>query len=100
MTSPKSMDELFWEQEFEGVIDWIERLEMVVKVQNYDEAKFYKIDHFNLTSKAKEWCKHIEPSLANWAALKVSMKQKYGVVDLEKIIVRLDVVKQKPRQWV
>jgi hypothetical protein len=45
---------------FENVIDYIERLEMVTKVQNYNEVKLFKIVHLNLRGKVKEWYKHIE----------------------------------------
>jgi hypothetical protein len=61
-------------KEFEDVIDWIERLEMVTKVQNYDEIKLFKIVHLNLKSKVKEWYKCIELVLIDWAALKATME--------------------------
>ncbi len=37
------------------MIDWIERLEMVTKVWNYDEVKLFKIARFNLRGKVREW---------------------------------------------
>ncbi len=48
MTSPKCMDKLFWKKNFEDVIDWIERLEMVIEIQNYNEIKLFKIVPLNL----------------------------------------------------
>jgi hypothetical protein len=33
---------------FEDVIDWIERLEMAIELQNYNEIKLFKIIHLNL----------------------------------------------------
>ncbi len=48
MTSPKCMDKLFWKKKFEDVIDWIERLEMVIEIQNYNEIKLFKIVPLNL----------------------------------------------------
>jgi hypothetical protein len=42
------MDKLFWKKKFEDVIDWIERLEMVIEIQNYNEIKLFKIVPLNL----------------------------------------------------
>jgi hypothetical protein len=42
------MDKLFWKKNFEDVIDWIERLEMVIEIQNYNEIKLFKIVPLNL----------------------------------------------------
>jgi hypothetical protein len=39
MTSPKGMDELFWGEKLEDVTNWVERLEIVAKVQGIDEQK-------------------------------------------------------------
>jgi hypothetical protein len=33
---------------FEDVIDWIEKLEMAIEIQNYNEIKLFKIAPFNL----------------------------------------------------
>jgi hypothetical protein len=65
-----------WEKNlnFENVIDWIERLEMVTKVQNYDEVILFKKIHLNLRGKVKEWYKCIELAPANWVALKATME--------------------------
>jgi len=43
MTSLKGMDELLWRKEFEDMIDWIERLDMVIEIWNYNEIKLFKI---------------------------------------------------------
>jgi nicotinamide mononucleotide adenylyltransferase len=93
------VDELFRVKEFEDVINWIERLEMATKVWNYDEAKLFKIAHFNLRGKVKEWYKHIELAYTNWVALKAAMEQKYGALDPKEIRVKFDAIKQEPRQW-
>jgi hypothetical protein len=37
------MDELLWRKEFEDMTDWIERLDMVIEVWNYNEIKLLKI---------------------------------------------------------
>jgi len=38
---------------FGDMIDWIERLEMAIEVQNYNEVKLFKIVHLNLRGKVK-----------------------------------------------
>lgn len=52
MTSPKGMDELFWGNDREDVFDQVERLQMAIEVQKYDE-KLFKIDRLNLCNKMK-----------------------------------------------
>jgi len=53
MTNPKGMDELFWGNDLEDVFDWVERLQMAVEVQEYDEEKLFKIARLNLCNKVK-----------------------------------------------
>jgi hypothetical protein len=65
MTSSKGMDELFWGREFEDVVDLVERLEMVAKMSNYDEIKFFKIACLSMRGKAKEWYKKLNPTLVS-----------------------------------
>jgi hypothetical protein len=48
MTSPKSMDELFWGNEFEDVHDWLKRMEMAAEVKGIDEQKLFKTRKLNL----------------------------------------------------
>jgi len=43
VTNLKGMDELLWRKEFEDMTDWIERLDMVIEVWNYNEIKLLKI---------------------------------------------------------
>ncbi len=69
---------------------------MATKVQNYDEVKLFKIVHLNLRGKVKEWYKCIELAPVNWATLKATMEQKYGVIDPKEIIMQLDIIKQEP----
>lgn len=65
MTNYKGMDELFWGREFEDVVDQVERLEMDVKVQHYDEIKLFKIACLNMRGKAKEWYKKFNSTLVD-----------------------------------
>ncbi len=53
LTNPKGMDELFWNKEFEDVLNWTKRLEMASKVQGYDEIKLFKIIRLNYEVKHK-----------------------------------------------
>jgi len=46
MTNPKGMDEFYLRKELKDVVDWVEsdwveRMELVVEVQNYDEVIFF-----------------------------------------------------------
>jgi hypothetical protein len=54
MTSLKGMDESFWGKDLEDVFDWVERLQMAVEVQEYDEEKLFKIVGLNLHNKTKD----------------------------------------------
>jgi hypothetical protein len=42
------MEELFWGQDHENVNDWVERLTMVVEVQDLNVDKLFKIAKLNL----------------------------------------------------
>jgi hypothetical protein len=85
MTSFKGMDKLFWVREFEDVVNWVERLEMVVEMRNYDEIKLFKIACLNMKGKIKEWYKKFNSTLVDWVELKTTMEQKHGIVNLEEI---------------
>ncbi len=60
MTSPQSMDELFWGKDHEDVNDWAEILTMAAKVQNLNVNKLFKIAKLNLRGRAKEWFKRLQ----------------------------------------
>jgi hypothetical protein len=53
------MDELFWGRDHEDVNDWVERLTMVVEVQDLKAYKFFKIAKLNLRGRAKEWFRRL-----------------------------------------
>ncbi len=63
MINPKGMDELFWGKDMEDVFDWVERLQIAIEVQKYEEEKLFKIAKFNLCDKAKDWYIRFNPSL-------------------------------------
>jgi len=53
MTNPQGMDELFWGRDHEDVSDWVERLNMAVKVHDLNADKLFKIAKLNLRGKAR-----------------------------------------------
>jgi hypothetical protein len=94
------MDELFWGRDHEDVNDWAERLTMAAEVRNLAPDKLFKIAKLNLWGRAKEWFRRLQPVLADWADLRTLMIQKYGNVDADDIRMRLDAVKQEPKERV
>ncbi len=54
----------------------------------------------NLRSKAKEWFKKLQPTPTNSAELKTLIVQKYGDVDVDDITMKLDAIKQEPKEKV
>jgi hypothetical protein len=93
MSSPQGMDELFWEQDYEDVSDWAERLTMAAEVRDLNADKLFKIAKFNLRGRAKEWFRRLQPAPADWAELRTLIVQKYGDVDADDISMKLDVIK-------
>ncbi len=100
MTSPQGMDELFWGREYENVSDWAERLTMAAEVRDLNVDKLFKIAKLNLRGRAKEWFKRLQPVLADWAELRTLIVQKYGDVDADDIKMKLDAIKQEPKERV
>jgi len=100
MTSPQGMDELFWGRDHEDVNDWAERLTMAAEVRNLNADKLFKIAKLNLRGQAKERFKRLQSVPTNWAELRTLIVQKYGNVDTDDIQVKLDAIKQEPKEWV
>jgi len=100
MTSPQGMDELFWGCDHEDVGDWAERLSMAVEVRDLNADKLFKIAKLNLRGRARKWFRKLQPAPANWIELRILILQKYGNVDDDDIRVKLDAIKQKPRERV
>jgi len=100
MTSPQGMDELFWGREYEDVNDWAERLTMATEVRNLNADKLFKIAKLNLRGRAKEWFRRLQPTPADWTELHNLIVQKYGNVDADDIRVKLDAIKQEPKERV
>jgi len=100
MTSPQGMDELFWGRDHEDVNDWAERLSMAAEVRDLNADKLFKIAKLNLRGRAREWFRRLESALADWLELKTLIVQKYGTMDADDIRVKLDAIKQEPRERV
>jgi hypothetical protein len=100
MTSPQGMDELFWGREYEDVSDWAERLTMAAEVRDLNADKLFKIAKLNLKGRAKEWFKRLQPAPADWAELRTLIVQKYGDVDADDIRMKINAIKQEPKERV
>jgi len=100
MTSLQGMDELFWGRDHEDVNDWAEQLTMAVEVRDLNGDKLFKIAKLNLRGRAKEWFKRLQLAPVDWAELKTLIVHKYGDVDADDIKMKLDAIKQKPRERV
>jgi hypothetical protein len=100
MTSSKGMDELLWGKDLEDMFDWVERLQMAAKVCEYDEEKFFEISKLNLRRKAKDWYMKLNLAPLDWHTLQIQMLAKYKVFDGEDLKVKMDIIKQEPRQQV
>ncbi len=100
MTSPRGMDELFWGRNHEDVNDWAERLTMANEVKVLNDDKLFKIAKLNLRGKTKEWFKKLNPPPIDWTNLHITIAEKFGDVDVDEIHVKLDAIKQEPKEWV
>jgi len=100
MTSPQGMDELFWGRDYEDVSDWAERLTMAAEVRDLNVDKLFKIAKLNLRGKAKEWFRRLQPAPSDWTKLRNLTVQKYGDVDADDIRMKLDAIKQEPKEKV
>jgi hypothetical protein len=94
------MDDLFWGREYEDVTDWAERLTMAAEVRDLPPDKLFKIAKLNLRGRAKEWFQKLQPAPTDWADLQTLMVQKYGNIDADDIRMKMDVIKQEPKERV
>jgi hypothetical protein len=94
------MDDLFWGREYEDVSDWAERLTMAAEVRDLNADKLFKIAKLNLKGKAKDWFRKLQPAPTDWLELRTFIIQNYGSVGDDDIRVKLDAIKQEPRERV
>jgi hypothetical protein len=100
MTSPQGMDELFWGRNQEDVNNWAEPLTMAAEVRDLIADKLFKIAKLNLRGLAKEWYRRLQSVPTNWAELRMLMVQKYGNINADGIRMRMDTIKQEPKEKV
>jgi hypothetical protein len=94
------MDELFWGRDHEDVVDRAERLSMAAEVRDLNVDKLFKIAKLNLRGRARDWFRKLQSAPADWAELRTLILQKYGKVDTDDIRMKLDVIKQEPKERV
>jgi hypothetical protein len=94
------MDNLLWGRDYEDVSDWAERLTMAAKVRDLTLDKLFKITKLNLRGRAKEWFWRLQPAPVDWAGLRMLMIQKYGNVEADDIRMKMDAIKQEPKERV
>ncbi len=94
------MDELFWGRDHEDVNDWAEQLTMAAEVRDLTADKLFKIAKLNLRGRAKEWFRRLQPVPTDWTELRTLMVQKYGNIDADDIRMRMDTIKQEPKERV
>jgi len=73
---------------------------MAAKVHNLNADKLFKIAKLNLRGRAKEWLKRLQPAPTDWPKLRMLIVQKYRNVDADDIRMRLDAIKQEPKERV
>lgn len=100
MINPKGMDELFWGKDLEDMFDQAKILQMAAKIREYDEEKLFNITKFNLRGEVKDQYKRLNPTPLDWQTLRVLMLAKYGIYDGKELRIKMDFVKQEPRQHV
>jgi len=82
------------------VNDWAEWLTMAAEVHDLTVDKLFKIATLNLQGQAKEWFRRLQPMPTNWIELRTLMEQKYGNVDADDIQMKMDAIKQEPKERV
>jgi predicted aspartyl protease len=73
---------------------------MAAEMRDLNGDKLFKIAKLNLRGRAKEWFKRLQPAPTNWAKLRTLIVQKYGNVDADDIRMKLDAIKQEPKERV
>jgi hypothetical protein len=73
---------------------------MVAEVRDFNDDKLFKITKLNLRSLAKEWFKKFNSSPVDWIVLRTAIVQNFGDVDVNEICVKLDAIKQEPKEQI
>ncbi len=73
---------------------------MVAEVRDLNVDKLLKIAKLNLRGWAKEWFRRLQLAPTYWTELQTLIIQKYGNVDANDIRMKLDAIKQEPKERV
>jgi len=73
---------------------------MAVEIRDPTPDKLFKIAKLNLRGRVKEWFRRLQPAPADWAELRTLMIQNYGNIDVDDIRMKMDAIKQEPRERV
>jgi hypothetical protein len=73
---------------------------MAAEVRDLNADKLFKIAKLNLRGRAKEWFRRLQPAPSDWTELRNLIVQKYGDVDADDIMMKLDAIKQEPKERV
>jgi hypothetical protein len=73
---------------------------MAAEVRDLTPDKLFKIVKLNLRGRAKEWFRRLQPAPTDWTELRTLMVQKYGNIDVDDIRMKVDAIKQEPRERV
>jgi len=73
---------------------------MAAEVRDLNVNKLFKIAKLNLRGRAKEWFKKLQPVPADWNEMRMLIVQKYGNVDADDIQMKMDAIKQEPKERV
>jgi uncharacterized protein YutE (UPF0331/DUF86 family) len=73
---------------------------MAAEVRDLNADKMFKIAKLNLKGRAKEWFRRLQPVPLDWTELRNLIMQKYGNIDADDIRMKLDAIKQEPKERV
>jgi hypothetical protein len=73
---------------------------MAAEVRDLNADKMFKIVKLNLRGRAKEWFRRLQLAPADWIELRNLIVQKYGNIDANDIRMKLDAIKQEPKERV
>jgi len=73
---------------------------MASKVRDLNADKLFKIVKLNLRGRAREWFRRLQAAPADWTELRNLIVQKYGNIDTDDIRMKLDAIKQEPKERV
>jgi hypothetical protein len=73
---------------------------MAAEVRDLTLDKLFKIAKLNLRGQAKEWFQRLQLAPTDWAELRTLMVQKYGNIDTDDIRMKMDAIKQEPKERV